>query len=230
MPSAASRSSSCGWLVTGCLPISRAIACWRCSFKLIVIARSGQDPVGVMLSEPGVTSRRVQNAPHGRTPSRKASSGRALCRRLWPCWNTTLARTVDDVGRHLQPAVRRQAVHEAGAGRRASISAASTVKPSNACLRSCFLGLLPHRHPRVGVHERRRRRRRRADRSDGSTVAEQLEPLALGVVPLVAGRAAEAHRRPEQHARLGERTGDVVVVADVGDACVRRAARRPAPS
>ena len=127
------------------------------------------------------------------------------------------ARAVDHVRRHLEAAVRREAVQEVGAGGGLVHQRGVDGEALEGLLALLLVGLLPHRHPRVRVHERGA-----VDGLGGTVregdVAEQLQALALDVVPLVAERAGEPDARPEQQADLGERAGDVVVVADVGDA------------
>ena len=126
------------------------------------------------------------------------------------------ARAVDDVGRHLEAAVRRQAVQEPGVGRGGVHQRLVDGEALEGSLALLSVDLLAHRHPGVGVHE--------GCAGDGLErtvghvdVAEPAQPGGLGVVPLVANWAGQPHPRPEQQARLGQRAGDVVVVADVGD-------------
>jgi hypothetical protein len=71
-----------------------------------------------------------------RQPISAQSSAFSVWRRLAAWRNTTDCGRVDDVGRHLLPAVRREAVHEHGGGRARRSSAGVTVKPANASRRS----------------------------------------------------------------------------------------------
>ena len=126
---------------------------------------------------------------------------------------------------HLEAAIRRQTVHEDGARRRGAIIESSTVKPSNDRRRS-----LPSRSPgpskpkcRYGRRQHRHGIDRPSDLDDRAR-AEQRDPLEFGRRRVETRRTAETHMHAEHDRRFGERTGHVVVVADIGH---RRPARSP---
>ena len=129
-------------------------------------------------------------------------------------------RAVDHVGGHLEAAVRRQAVHEDRARRgqrHHRLVDREALERRDALL---LVVLLPHRHPRVGVHGVGAVDRvvGRVPTAPTDAAPSSVEPLELGVVGVEARRAAEAQVHAEHRAHLAERAGDVVVVADVRDA------------
>ncbi len=127
-------------------------------------------------------------------------------------------RAVDHIGRDLEAAVGRQAVHEhrrrIGERHHRGVDREALERPPARVL----VVLLAHRHPRVGVHGVGTAHRlagpwRQLDRCR----AEHVDPLQLGFVGIETRRAAEPDVHAEHRRHLGQRAGDVVVVADIGD-------------
>ena len=164
----ADRRAGAGWSPRAA-PISRAIVCWRWTL-LITVA----------------------------TPSRNASAPRAAWRRLWPCWNTALCGPSITSAVTSSPRYAGRQCMKIAPGAAFDIAVSSTVKRLERGHPILLVGLLPHRHPGVGVHRVGSvDRLRDTPELRHGRGAEQRQPLELGVVGVVAGRAREAqvHRR-----------------------------------
>ena len=168
-----------------------------------------------------------------RAPTRKASAARGGVEAVVALLEHDALRAVDHVGRDLEPAVGGQAVHEhRRRDRRAPSSRLSTVKPSNARRRASLSSSCP-----IDTHVSVWTAWAPATASIGRVAPAR--PM-----PPRAGRSARARPasgskpggqpEPDVHAEhrrhLGQRAGDVVVVADVGDGLAGRGRRGTAAS